>query len=95
MITMTMTVMTMITMTMMLMTIITMTIICRSGPDNERPVVRRVRMEGGSCQEVDGDDYDDCDDGDYCYGCDYFEDYGDYDDCDDGGDGEYYDDCVG
>ena len=26
--------------------------ICRSGPDNERPVVRRVRMEGGSCQEV-------------------------------------------
>ena len=53
MITMTMTIMTMITMTMMLMTIITMTIICRSGPDNERPVVRRVRMEGGSCQEVD------------------------------------------
>ena len=44
----------MITMTMTMMTMITMTIFCRSGPDNERPVVRRVRMEGGSCQEVDG-----------------------------------------
>ena len=40
---------------MMIMTImIMMAIFCRSGPDNERPVVRRVRMEGGSCQEVDG-----------------------------------------
>merc|ERR1712130_691757 len=27
-------------------------VLARSGPDNERPVVRRVRMEGGSCQEV-------------------------------------------